>query len=335
MIPTKFGIAFTFTALNQGAALINVYTDGTVLITHGGVEMGQGLHTKVMQVVANALNVGIQDVHVSETATDKIPNASATAASQGTDLYCMAALKACEILNERLAPYRERMPGESLKKIAQAAWFDRVNLAAQAFYKVPVSGFDFDKGQRKPFNYFTSGVAATEVQVDTLTGDHRILRTDIVMDVGKPINPAIDIGQIEGAFVQGAGWLTIEELVWGDKDHPWVRSGRLKTNGPGAYKIPACDDIPREFNVTLLKESSNPNAIHSSRAIGEPPLFLGSSAVFAARNAINAARKEEGLEDWLPVQLPLTAERIRMACADQLARSVLNEESNFVAKGSF
>lgn len=335
MIPTKFGISFTFTPLNQGSSLVNVYTDGTVLITHGGVEMGQGLHTKVMQVAANALGVGMKDVHVSETATDKIPNASATAASQGTDLYCMATFNACEILNERLAPFREKMPGASFKELVQAAWFDRVNLSAQAFYKVPVSGFNFETGEGKPFCYFTSGVAATEVQIDTLTGDYRPLRTDIVMDVGKSINPAIDVGQIEGAFVQGAGWLTMEELVWGDKDHPWVRPGRLRTNGPGAYKIPSCDDIPREFNITLMKDSSNPSAIHSSRAIGEPPLFLGSSALFAIRNAIGAARKDEGLDNWLPVHAPLTAERIRMACTDGFTKSVLDGQTDFFAKGSF
>jgi len=172
-----------------------------------------------------------------------------------------------------------------------------------------------------------------------LTGDHRSMRSDLVMDVGRSINPAIDIGQIEGAFIQGQGWSTIEELIWGDRQHPWVRPGTMKTNGPGAYKIPCTDDIPRIFNVTLMRDTDNPVAVHSSRAIGEPPLYLGASTYWAVKKAITAARKDAGMTEYYPLDLPLTSERIRMACYDSILASLpqnaRGELKNFRAKGSF
>ncbi|KAL6053752.1 xylitol dehydrogenase, variant 2 [Balamuthia mandrillaris] len=343
VLPSKFGIAFTATFLNQGTAMVHVYTDGTVLITHGGVEMGQGLHTKVCQVAAHELGIPLKDVYISETASDKIPNASATAASMGSDLYGMATQMACRELKERLEPYRKKLGSStSLADLATAAYFDRTSLTAQGFYKVPVSGFTFETREGTPFSYFTTGMAATEVEVDTLTGDWRSRRTDIVMDVGASLNPAVDIGQIEGAFVQGLGWSTIEELVWGDREHKWARPGYLKTNGPGAYKIPSADDIPRQLNVYLMRDSKNAKAVHSSRAIGEPPLFLGASCFWAIRHAIQAARADVGLGDeYFRLDSPLTGERIRMACWDHLLETTVGKEQaaryqrEFLPKGSF
>lgn len=343
MLPTKFGISFTAKFMNQGGALVHVYTDGTVLVSHGGTEMGQGLHTKVIQVVARAFGIPESQVHISETATDRVANAPPTAASMSTDLYGMAALDACEQILERLRPVAEKMPGADFASIVQAAYFARVNLSAQGFYAVPTErcGYDFDKQvtdnaeRGNPFNYFTQGVACTEVEVDCLTGDCHIIRADVLMDLGSSINPAIDIGQIEGAFVQGYGWSTMEELVWGDAEHPWVRPGQLFTRGPGTYKIPAFNDVPRDFRVHLLSDNDNPFAVHSSKAVGEPPFFLGSTGFFAIREAIADARAANGHQGWYGLQSPATSERIRMAVADNIGRSVSQNNSNFQAKGSF
>jgi len=340
MVPSKFGIAFTATFLNQAMSQVHVYLDGTVLVNHGGIEMGQGLHTKVMQVAAEALGIEVSKVHVSNTATDKIANASTSAGSMGTDLYCRATLDACKQIMAALEPYKAQNPNASFSDWATAAYFDRANLSAQAFFKAPVGGYNWATGEGRAFLYFTTGIAATEVEVDTLTGDYRAMRADIVMDVGRSINPSIDIGQIEGAFIQGQGWSTIEEVIWGDRDHKWARPGALKTNGPGAYKIPCTDDIPREFNVTLMRDTDNPVAVHSSRAIGEPPLFLGASTYFALKKAIRAARADAGLKDYFPLDAPLTSERIRMACFDPLLASLQQNGTTgklktFRAKGSF
>jgi len=315
MMPSKYGIAFTANFLNQGGALVNVYVDGTVLVTHGGVEMGQGLHTKVAQVVASEFGVPVRDVHIKEMATDKVPNASPTAASMGSDIYGMAALNAARQITDRLRPYREKMPHASFEEIVHKAYFDRVNLSAQGFFKSEHEGYDIMKNTGNPWRYFTLGTACTEVEVDCLTGDHKILRSDLVVDVGNPINPAIDIGQIEGAFMQGAGWVSIEELMWGDEQHPWVRPrGRLQTAGPGAYKIPAADDIPSDWRVKLLKDTTDPRyetiAVQSSKAVGEPPLLLGISVFFAIKEAIMAARKQEGLLGHIPLDSPLSSERL-------------------------
>lgn len=338
MLPVKFGIAFNVLFMNQGGALVHVYTDGSVLVTHGGVEMGQGLHVKVAQIAASVLGVPLSKVFISETSTDKIPNSTPTAASMSSDLYGMATQLACEQIMERLKPYYGEDPHAKWEDVVSKAYFDRVNLSAQAFYSIPGIGFDWKTGKGKPFDYFSMGAGCSEVEVDVLTGDFRVLRTDIVMDVGNSINPAIDVGQIEGAFMQGMGLFTIEELVWGDSAHPWVRPGQLFTRGPGAYKIPSADDIPVDFRVHLLKNSPNPRAVQSSKAIGEPPLFFGACVFFAIKNAITAARADKGLSGHFHLDSPATAERIRMACADELTRRVISDEqqhAHYVAKGSF
>eukprot|EP01027_Heterolobosea_sp_BB2_P006788 GEZU01010200.1.p1 GENE.GEZU01010200.1~~GEZU01010200.1.p1 ORF type:complete len:1417 (-),score=493.17 GEZU01010200.1:84-4334(-) len=325
MVPTKFGIAFTALFMNQGSALVNVYTDGTVLVTHGGIEMGQGLHTKCCQTAASAFGIPLSKVFVSETATDKVPNASPSAASMSSDLYCMAVKLACEQIMQRLEPIYAKLGRDApFDKVVAEAYMQRVNLSAQAFYAPPKIGFDFATQTGRPFSYFTQGTACSEVEVDVLTGDCYVRRTDICMDLGESINPAIDIGQIEGAFVQGFGLLAMEELVWGDKDHPWVRPGNLFTRGPGTYKIPSANDVPCDFRVHLLRGAPNYEAVHSSKAVGEPPLFLASSAFFAIKRAIEAARADAGISnDHFVLDAPATAERIRMACADKFTLAVM------------
>uniref|UniRef100_A0A383W3H7 xanthine dehydrogenase n=1 Tax=Tetradesmus obliquus TaxID=3088 RepID=A0A383W3H7_TETOB len=322
LTPTKFGIAFTKVTYNQGGALVHVYTDGTALVTHGGVEMGQGLHTKMAQVAAHELGVPVSKVFIAETSTDKVPNSSPTAGSASTDLYGMAVLDACRQINERLKPYRAQAAekGWSFAQMATQAYMDRVDLSAHGFYATPeVTGF----GGPRPFNYFVFGAAVSEVELDVLTGDWQLLRSDIVMDVGNPINPAIDIGQIEGGFVQGMGWLCLEEMVWGDKAHPWVRPGHLFTKGPGTYKIPTANDVPIDFRVKLLTNTPNPRAVHSSKAVGEPPFHLGSSAFFALKDAVYAARDAAGLSGWFQLDAPATPEKLRLACGDELAAPYL------------
>lgn len=349
-IPTKFGISFTAKFMNQGGALVHVYQDGTVLVSHGGTEMGQGLHTKVCQIAARAFGLEEEQVHIAETATDRVANSQPTAASMSTDLYGMATLDACQQILRRLAPVRARLGGEKAEwtAVVQAAYFERIDLSAHGFYIVPddMCGYDWEKKgvtnnseRGQPFNYFTQGTAVSEVEVDCLTGDARVLRADIVMDVGASINPSIDVGQIEGAFVQGFGWLTTEELIWGDADHPWVKPGSLLTRGPGAYKIPAFNDVPIDFRVTLLKDTKNPVAVHSSKAIGEPPFFLAASAFFAIKDAVSAYRTQElGIDGFFPFYGPASTERIRMACVDDLAAASMEEgieAAGFQAKGSW
>lgn len=315
--PTKFGISFTIKFLNQAGALVHIYQgDGSVLVSHGGVEMGQGLHTKVCQIVAQNLGVPLETVHISETATDKVPNATPTAASASSDLYGGAAADACAQLNARLAPYRRDHPEASFLEIVQKAYFDRVDLSAHGFYATP--DITSHPDGTMPFNYFTYGTAVTEVELDATTGDWHAVRSDIVMDVGQSLNPAIDIGQVEGAFVQGMGWSCIEELVWGDEDHPWVRTkGSLFSCGPGTYKIPTANDIPIDFRVSLLRDSHchrTPLA-HSSKAVGEPPFFLGTSVFWALKDAVKAYRAQErGDQDWFRLDLPASAEKLLLAC---------------------
>ncbi|CAI5525077.1 unnamed protein product [Closterium sp. Naga37s-1] len=303
MIPTKFGISFTAKFLNQGGALVHVYTDGTVLVTHGGVEMGQGLHTKCAQIAARTLEV---------------PNTSPTAASASSDIYGQAVLEACEEIKRRMAPIRQQYPEETFGQSADRCYRERVNLSAQGFFASPNIGFDWATASGSPFAYFTFGAAVAEVVVDVLTGEWVAPRVDVLMDVGRSLNPAIDIGQIEGAFVQGMGWSVIEESKWGDSAHPWVAPGSLFTCGPGTYKIPAASDIPTDFRVTLLADSPNPHAVLSSKAVGEPPFFLGSSIMWAIKDAIYAARKDAGHTGFFRLDSPATPERIRLACADQL-----------------
>jgi xanthine dehydrogenase/oxidase len=281
--------------MNQGGALVHLYVDGTVLVTHGGTEMGQGLHTKVCQVAAQSFGIPLNDVYVNDTSTDKVANSLPTAASMSTDTYGMATLDACRQILKRLEPFREKLGADApLKDVAHAAFFARVDLTAHGFFTVDDKrcGFDWKKERPEgfpddkpanswrgnPFNYFTQGVVCTEVEIDVLSGNHRTLQSDLLVDVGASINPAIDIGQIEGAFVQGMGWSTIEEVTYADDDHTWIRPrGSLFTSGPGTYKIPAFNDVPETFNVSLMDNVDNPFAVHSSKAIGEPPFFLGAS----------------------------------------------------------
>ncbi|XP_072938773.1 xanthine dehydrogenase [Epargyreus clarus] len=315
IIPTKFGIAFTEKLLNQAGALVIIYVDGSVLLSHGGTEMGQGLHTKMIQVASRTLGVDISKIHISETSTDKVPNTSATAASAGSDLNGMAVLEACQTIMKRLQPFKDKNPNGKWEDWVSAAYVARVSLSATGFHATPDIGYDFKNNTGKPFNYFTFGVACTEVEIDCLSGDHLVIRTDIVMDLGESINPAIDIGQIEGAFIQGYGLFTMEELIYSP-------TGTLYSRGPGAYKIPGFGDIPQEFNVSLLKGAPNPRAVYSSKAVGEPPLFLASSAYFAIKEAICAARKDAGVSLEFPFEAPATSARIRMACEDHITKKL-------------
>ncbi|CAH8353203.1 unnamed protein product [Eruca vesicaria subsp. sativa] len=310
MVPSKFGVAYTKVCTNQAGALVHVYTDGTVLVTHGGVEMGQGLHTKVAQVAASAFNIPLSSVFVSETSTDKVPNASPTSASISSDMYGPAVLDACEQIKARMEHVASKLSFKSFAELASACYSQRIDLSAHGFYWTPE--------EANTFRYYTYGAAFAEVEIDTLTGDFHTRTVDVKLDLGYSLNPAIDIGQIEGAFVQGLGWVVLEELKWGDAAHKWIKPGNLLTCGPGNYKIPSINDIPFNFNVSLLKGHPNSRGIHSSKAVGEPPFFLASSVFFAIKDAIKAAREEMGLgSKWFPLDTPATPERIRMACFDE------------------
>lgn len=316
--PVKFGISFTLTHLNQAGALVHVYADGSVRMNHGGTEMGQGLFQKVAQVAASCLGVPIDAVKITATDTAKVPNTSATAASSGSDLNGMAVQAACLTIRNRMSEHMAGLWGcdaegisyedgalhgpdgqtISFARAAASAYEARVSLSATGFYKTPGINWDRMKGQGRPFLYFAHGVALTEVVIDTLTGENRILRTDILHDAGSSLNPALDIGQIEGGYVQGAGWLTTEELVWDGK-------GRLRTHAPSTYKIPACSDRPRIFNVDLWDQPNHEDTVFRSKAVGEPPLMLGISAWLALADAVSACG--DGYHD---LNAPATAEEI-------------------------
>ncbi|EUC32996.1 hypothetical protein COCCADRAFT_5375 [Bipolaris zeicola 26-R-13] len=332
LIPSKFGLSFaTALHLNQAAAYVKIYHDGSVLLHHGGTEMGQGLYTKMCQIAAQELGTPLDAIYTQDSQTYQIPNASPTAASSGSDLNGMAVKNACDQLNERLQPYREKLgPDAPLKDLAHAAYIDRVNLAANGFYKMPKVGYtwgDTNPETVKPmYYYWTQGAACSEVELDLLTGDHTVLRSDIMMDVGNSINPAIDYGQIEGAFLQGLGLFTTEESLW------HARSGHLFTRGPGTYKIPGFSDIPQVFNASMLRYDNDGKplnwnhlrTVQSSKGIGEPPLFLGSTVFFALREAVGAARRmngksteREGDGVW-NLDSPATCERLRLAVGDDL-----------------
>ncbi|KAF3452547.1 hypothetical protein FNV43_RR02980 [Rhamnella rubrinervis] len=326
MVPTKFGISFTLKLMNQAGALVHVYTDGTVLVTHGGVEMGQGLHTKVAQVAASAFSIPLSSVFISETSTDKVPNASPTAASASSDMYGAAVLDACEQIKARMEPIASQHNFSSFAELASACYVARIDLSAHGFHITPEIGFDWTTGKGNPFRYFTYGAAFVEVEIDTLTGDFHTRVANLFMDLGHSLNPAIDVGQIEGAFIQGLGWVALEELKWGDAAHKWVPPGHLYTCGPGSYKIPSINDVPFKFNVSLLKGHPNVKAIHSSKAVGEPPFFLASAAFFAIKDAITAARAEVGNNEWFPLDNPATPERIRMACLDEFTQSFVTSD---------
>jgi xanthine dehydrogenase/oxidase len=346
IVPTKFGISFTALFLNQAGALVHIYHDGTVLVAHGGTEMGQGLHTKMTMIAAETLGVPLSDVHISETATNTVANTSSTAASASSDLNGYAIFNACAQINERLAPYREKFGKDApMKKLASSAYFDRVNLSANGFYKTPDIGYVWGPNTGQMFFYFTQGVSCAEVEVDTLTGDWTCLRADVKMDIGRSINPSIDYGQIEGAFVQGMGLFTMEESLW-FRGGPM--KGQLATRGPGAYKIPGFRDIPQEFNVSMLKGVTweNLQTIQRSRGVGEPPLFMGSVVFFAIRDALKAARKQYGVkatlgedskdDGLLRLESPATPERIRTSCVDPIMKRAYvkpqeGEKSFFIA----
>ncbi|MCD7466866.1 xylitol dehydrogenase [Datura stramonium] len=211
-------------------------------------------------------------------------------------------------------------------QLVSACYLERIDLSAHGFFITPDIGFDWKSGKGNPFRYFTYGAAFSEVEIDTLTGDFHTRRADVILDLGFSLNPAIDVGQIEGAFVQGLGWVALEELKWGDKAHKWIPPGCLFTCGPGTYKLPSLNDVPFKFNVSLLKNVPNTKAIHSSKAVGEPPFFLGSAVLFAIKNAIKSARAEAGYSDWFPLDNPATPERIRMACTDEFTRLLVDSD---------
>uniref|UniRef100_A0A8C4GQJ5 Xanthine oxidase n=1 Tax=Dicentrarchus labrax TaxID=13489 RepID=A0A8C4GQJ5_DICLA len=303
IVPTKFGISFT-----AAGALAHIYTDGSVLLTHGGTEMGQGLHTKMVQVASRVLGIPCSKIHISETSTNTVPNTSPTAASASSDLNGAAVQNACETLMKRLEPYKTKNPKGTWEDWVKAAYFDRVNLSANDL------GYDFDSNSGRAFNYFSYGVACSEVEIDCLTGAHRNLSTTIVMDVGHSLNPAIDIGQVEGAFMQGLGLFTLEELHYSPQ-------GVLLTRGPGSYKIPAFGDIPTQLTVSLLPSTENIYpGIFSLQAVGEPPLFLAASVFYAIKDAISAARVESGISGPFRLDSPASAERIRNACSDRFTK---------------
>jgi len=301
--PVKFGISFTATFLNQAGALVLVYRDGSVQMNHGGTEMGQGLYTKTRQIAAQALGIRLETVRIMPARTDKIPNTSPTAASAGTDLNGAAVLDACVQIRARLAQvaatllhcdrslirfedgrvFAEGLNHEPLSfaKVAETAHRNRVPLFAHGYYRTPEIHFDSKTATGKPFHYFAYGAAVTEVEVDGFTGEHRVLRADILEDVGDSLSPLIDLGQIEGGFIQGLGFLTLEELLWDAQ-------GRLATAGASTYKLPSWPELPEVFEIAFLKRASEPGVVFGSKAVGEPPLMLAISAREAIRDAIAA-----------------------------------------------
>ena len=323
LTPVKFGISFTATWYNQAGALLHIYSDGSVQLNHGGTEMGQGLNTKIAQVVAEELQIDFDRIKITRTTTEKVPNTSATAASSGSDLNGMAARDAALQIKERLVAFaaeRWQTTPENVTFIANAvrigretipfndfireAYMARIHLSAAGFYKTPKIHWDRDTGKGRPFYYFAYGAACSEVSVDTLTGEYRVDRTDILHDVGRSLNPVIDKGQVEGAFIQGMGWLTTEELWWDAR-------GQLRTHAPSTYKIPLASDRPRVFNVELAKWSENrENTIKRSKAVGEPPFMLGISVFEALSHAVASV---DDYRTCPRLDAPATPERVLMA----------------------
>ena len=320
--PVKFGISFTATLFNQAGALVHVYMDGSVQIHHGGTEMGQGLHTKVAQIVADELGVSMARVRVSASDTATIPNASATAASAGTDLNGRAAQFAARQVRSNLAGFVAGMDGvgagsvrfesdqiitskttRGFKEVVALAYANRIQLWSDGFYRTPKIHYDKTTLTGRPFYYFAYGAACTEVAVDTLTGENRVLKVDILHDVGHSINPSLDIGQIEGGFVQGMGWLTTEELVWNAQ-------GSLSTHAPSTYKIPTAGDVPEHFKVALWPAPNSEDNVFGSKAVGEPPLMLAISVFEALRDAVAQARADG---QAVKLDAPATPERVLWA----------------------
>ncbi|KAK2906843.1 hypothetical protein Q8A67_005828 [Cirrhinus molitorella] len=320
IVPIKYGVGFAEGFLNQAAALVHIYKDGTVLVSHGGAEMGQGIHTKVQQVASRELNIPVSLIHISETSTQCVPNTCPSAASFGTDANGMAVKDACQILYSRLEPIRKKNPKGTWQNWITAAFFEKISLSATGFYRGHDLDMDWEKQEGKPYAYFTYAVACSEVELDSLTGEYRTLRTDIVADIGRSINPSIDIGQIEGAFMQGLGLYTMEELKFSP-------SGVLYTRGPGQYKIPSFCDVPLKFNVYLLAGSSNTHAIYSSKGTGETAVFLGSSVFLAIKDAVTASRKDAGLTGPFQLNSPATPERACLACSTHFTKMVAQSGS--------
>jgi xanthine dehydrogenase large subunit len=323
LTPVKFGISFTATHFNQAGALVHVYTDGSVHLNHGGTEMGQGLYVKVAQVVAEEFQIDIDQVKITATTTGKVPNTSATAASSGSDLNGMAARNAAGIIRDRLTdfaaekyavprdqieflPNRVRIGNQQVAfaDLVKQAYMARIQLSAAGFYKTPKIHWDRDKGRGHPFYYFAYGASVSEVSIDTLTGEYVVERTDILHETGRSLNRAIDLGQIEGGFIQGMGWLTTEELVWDEK-------GRLRTHAPSTYKIPLASDRPKIFNVTLAEwPENNEPTIHRSKAVGEPPFMLAMSVLHALSDAVASVADHKICPR---LDAPATPERVLMA----------------------
>ena len=322
LTPVKFGISFTAKHLNQAGALLHIYTDGSIQVNHGGTEMGQGLHTKIGQIVAHEFGVTLDNIEVTATRTDKVPNTSPTAASSGTDLNGKAAQNACITIKERLAGFfaeQFNVPAEDVifaagqvsagghhlpfTQLIQNAYMARISLSATGYYRTPKIYYDRETGSGRPFFYFANGAAVSEVSVDTLTGEYTLDKVDILHDVGTSLNPAIDRGQIEGGFIQGMGWLTTEDLRWDD-------SGRLISNNMATYKIPAIGDTPAHFNVALFDRPNAEDSIYHSKAVGEPPFMLAISVWCAIKDAI-ASLADYKVDPDLPA--PATPEKVLMA----------------------
>ena len=330
-MPVKFGISFNKPALNQSGALVHVYTDGSVLLSHGGTEMGQGLYIKVAQVVAEALQIDVANIRLAATSTGKVPNTPPTAASSGSDLNGMAALDAATQIKTRMTAVAAEHFGVpagdimfagnrisagnrslSFAELAAMSWDKRVSLSAAGYYKTPKIHWDFASSSGRPFFYFAYGAAAAEVAIDTLTGETRVLRAELIEDCGRSLNPAIDLGQVEGAFVQGMGWLTSEELVWDER-------GRLLTRGPSTYKVPGSRDMPPIFRARLLEDAPNrENTIFHSKAVGEPPLMLAISVWLAIRDAVASLGSSGAV---VQLDAPATPERVLAAIKNITAKA--------------
>ena len=327
LFPLKFGISFNIPHMNQAGALVHVYSDGSIRVNHGGTEMGQGLFVKIAQVVAKVFEVGLERIRPSATSTAEVPNTSPTAASTGSDLNGWAAFEAANTIKQRMIAFaadhfgvapadiafadgavRIAKPGSnqvlSFGELAHLCHLGRVSLSSTGFYKTPKVHWDGAAMKGRPFFYFAFGAAAAEVAIDTLTGESRVLRADLVEDCGNSLNPAIDLGQIEGAFVQGQGWFTCEELWWDTK-------GRLRTVGPSTYKIPGSRDVPPVFNVRMLDNAPNREAtIFRSKAVGEPPLMLATAVWTALKDAIGSVNDHKTA---VRLDAPATPERILKA----------------------
>jgi xanthine dehydrogenase large subunit len=328
--PVKFGISFTTSFFNQAGALVLVYQDGSVQVNHGGTEMGQGLHTKMAQVAAEALGVELSAIRVMPTRTDKVPNTSATAASSGADLNGAAVKAACETLQARLAEVAAKRlggtdlvwrggrvsrsgaepAGLSFAEVVRQAYLERVPLFATGYYRTPGLHFDRAQGQGRPFHYFAYGAAVSEVEVDAYTGAYRLLRVDILHDVGDSLSPLVDLGQVEGGFAQGLGWLTLEELCWDPQ-------GKLTTRGASTYKLPSVGEMPDVFHVRLLPCASEPGVVYGSKAVGEPPLMLALSV----REALRDAAAAFGPGGVVELPCPTTPEALYFAIDAQRRRA--------------